>query len=144
MSEATYVGVLEVKKDYEIREIGETASNYMVYRVKKGVYPVRVVWTNGRRYLRATMNASVMESYYVNRLMGQTSVDHKHFEDGERKAKKEWSWGYHDSSKYTAPPMEITGNMRLVMNGEWIITADYRGNYDDGRPMIRYDFAEKG
>ena len=130
------IGTITLSEDFDDRRSGETACNYDVTRVKAGTYPVRTGWNGGRRVLIADMDACMIESYYVNRVFQATSTDHKHYEDGERPTTWMWRWGDYDYT--SAPPTDIFGDMRLVLDEGWIVTADYRGNYSGGGAMIFY------
>jgi len=140
--EKVVVGTLTVKEDFEVRRSGETASNYTVTLVKAGEYPVEVQWSRGKRVLVSHMKAFLLETYYVNRVFTASSVDHQIYEDGRCPSSYQWRWGDHDRCRL--PPMDIFGDIRLVLDEPWVFTADYRGNYSSGAPIIFYDLVELG
>jgi len=135
------IGTITVAKDFDVRRSGETACNYDVTRVKKGTYPVRILWNGSRRVLVADPDAFLIESYYVNRVFSATSTDHRHYEDGEKPTAYMWRWG--DYNYTSAPPTDLFGNIRLVLDEGWIVKADHRGNYEGGGPMIFYSIVEQ-
>ena len=136
------VGTLRVYKDYVDRQTGETACNYNEYIVHAGEYPVYISWHAGKRILYANMTASLIESYYVNRVFTATSIKDSKWEKGEKLTSRMWRWGDYNYS--THPPMAptATGTKLTLLDG-WIVKADYRGNYSGGRAMIFYSIEEQ-
>ena len=76
----------------------------------------------------------------MNRLFTASSIDRKWYEEGEKPTSYQWRWGDHDRCRL--PPMGICDDIRVVLDEGWIVTADVRGNYAGGAPIIFYDIEE--
>lgn len=128
------IGILKIHKERDIRQNGETACNYAISRIHTGSYPVYYE----RGMLQVEVKASLIESYYVNRVFSASSIDHEFWKPGERPTSVNWTWGYHDEfyNPFDSADRFAGGIFSLKLFVK--VNAELRGHYASGKPIIKY------